>query len=33
MEPKAILVLYEPGYKLKNSKYLLAVGANIVGRD
>ena len=33
MEPKAVLVLYEPGCKLKNSKYLLSTGVNIVGND
>ena len=33
MEPRAILVLYEPGHKLKNHKYLLSLGPNIVGTD
>lgn len=33
MDPRAVLVLYEPGCKLKNSKYLLSIGVNIVGND
>jgi hypothetical protein len=33
MEPRAVLILYEPGHKLKNYKYLLSLGSNIVGRD
>ena len=28
-----MLVLYEPGHRFKNNKYLLSLGANVVGND
>jgi hypothetical protein len=33
MHPKAILVIYEPQHRLKNTKYLLSQGSNIIGNN